>query len=68
MRQTQNQQILEFLKGGRSITPIDALQHIGCMRLASRVNDLRREGHDIKMEMAHNPDTGKRFARYWMEV
>jgi hypothetical protein len=68
MRQTQNQQILEFLKGGRSITPIEALNHIGCMRLASRISDLKKEGHDIKSEMVHSSDTGKKYARYWLAM
>lgn len=35
----------------------------GIMRLASRINDLKKMGYDIKTEMIHG-DNGKRYARY----
>lgn len=45
---TQNQNILLDLKEGKKISPLSALQEYGCMRLAARIWDLRREGHDIQ--------------------
>ena len=66
MKQTQNQQILEFLKGGRNIDPIMALNHLGCFRLASRISDLRREGHNIQKDTVYNSDTGKHYASYYL--
>jgi hypothetical protein len=32
------------------ITQLEALRDLGVMRLASRISDLRKAGHDIKSE------------------
>ena len=48
---TQNQRILEYIEQFGSITQIDALRDIGCMRLASRISDLRSMGYDIVSEI-----------------
>jgi hypothetical protein len=34
-----------------SITQMDALRDLGCMRLASRISDLKKQGFPIKSEM-----------------
>ena len=47
---TQNDRILRHLEDYGSITQMDAIRDYGIMRLASRVNDLRREGHPIITE------------------
>jgi hypothetical protein len=44
---TQTQRILIYLKTGKSLTPLEALQKFGCLRLAARIADLRRDGHTI---------------------
>ena len=44
---TQTQRILIYLKTGKSLTPIEALQKFGCFRLAARISDLRSQGHTI---------------------
>ena len=49
--ESQNKRIAEYLKTGESITPLEALYQFGCFRLASRINDLKREGLSIKCEM-----------------
>lgn len=46
----QTEQILDYMKNYDGITPMDALKDIGCMRLAARIADLRRDGHRIKGE------------------
>lgn len=43
----QNNQILEHLKSGKPITPLDALKLYGCLRLSARIFDLREKGHVI---------------------
>jgi hypothetical protein len=65
----QSDIILRHLEDYGSITQMDAIRDYGIMRLASRVNDLRREGHPIITEVV----TGKnrygettRWARYRM--
>jgi hypothetical protein len=47
---TQNQRILDYINEFGSITQIDALRDIGCMRLASRISNLRSMGYDIVSE------------------
>lgn len=49
MKTTQLNLILAHLKNHGYITPYDALDY-GCMRLASRISDLRRMGHQIIAE------------------
>lgn len=60
---SQKKMILNYLQTGKGITAIEALRHFGCFRLAARINDLRRDGYDIKTEMIDINDR-KRFALY----
>ena len=60
--ESQNKQIKAWLESGRSITPIEALVKFSCMRLGSRIFDLREAGMPIKTEMIEK--NGKRFAKY----
>lgn len=46
---TQSEKILNFIKTHGSITAKQAY-HMGIMRLASRISDLKRDGHKIKSE------------------
>lgn len=67
---TQNQRILEYLDTHGSITQIEALNHLGIMRLASRISDLRRKGYriDSKMDVVLNRYGEKcRIKRYTIE-
>ena len=50
-----------------SISPVEAMQDLGCMRLGARVYDLKRDGYAIKKEMEtsknrYGEDTS--YARY----
>lgn len=47
---TQNERVLHYMKERGSITQLDALREFGCMRLASRISDLRKEGYSIRKE------------------
>lgn len=64
---TQCQKILQYMNEYGGITPIDALREFGCMRLASRITDLKRSGVAINKEMVsaknRNGET-VRFALY----
>jgi hypothetical protein len=57
--------ILEALKRGRKITPLEALRNYGCLRLGARIYDLKKAGHAITREMVELAD-GKHVARYSM--
>jgi hypothetical protein len=62
---SQNQKILLHLKKGKKITPLEALNKFGCLRLSGRIFDLKEDGHDIKMKMVVR--NSKRVAQYWIE-
>ena len=47
---TQNQRIIDYMTEFGGITQLEALRDLGCMRLASRISDLRRRGYIIKSE------------------
>ena len=63
---SQNTQILSYLKQGKKLTPITALNKFGCFRLSARILDLRKQGHNINTE--NITKQGKTFAQYSMEV
>ena len=48
---SQNQRILDYIEQFGSITQLDALKDLGCMRLASRISDLKRMGYPITSEI-----------------
>lgn len=48
---TQNEMILKYLQDNGEITPLDALREFGCMRLASRISELRAKGYPITSEL-----------------
>ena len=60
---TQKKKILDHLEAGRSISPLKALGLYGCYRLASRINDLRKDGHNIET-MIQTDGTGRNYAQY----
>lgn len=47
-KQTQAQRVLAYMREFGSITQLEALSDLGCMRLASRITDLRKQGHEIE--------------------
>lgn len=62
---SQCQAILDYLKSGKPISPLEALEKFGCFRLGGRVYDLKKAGWPIKTEMVER--NGKRFAQYVLE-
>ncbi len=50
-RPTQAWRILSYMKEFGSITQYEAFVDLGCMRLASRISELRDNGHKIEKEM-----------------
>ena len=63
---TQCNRILAHLKKGLTITSLEALQMFGCMRLASRIHDLRVRGENIVVEKVKLAN-GKSVAQYHIE-
>lgn len=52
MKITQCDRILRHLRDYGSITSLEAITEYGILRLASRINDLKRKGHTIISETA----------------
>ena len=68
---TQCDRIIQYIEDFGSITQMEALIDLGCMRLASRISELRKAGHKITrvMETTKNRyGESVRFARYAFEV
>ena len=65
----QKERILRHLQDYQTITSAEAMAEYGIMRLASRVNDLRKMGYPIQTEMVkgrNRYDEETRYARYRM--
>jgi len=60
--ENQKEAVLQHLSTGARLSAIVALHEYGCMRLAARVNELRKEGHVIETVMMTDGD--KRWAEY----
>ncbi len=62
---TQCAMIKKYLEDGHSLTSLDALRLFGCMRLASRICDLRDRGMDIGKNTIVLPNK-KRVCEYYL--
>lgn len=56
--------IRSWLRSGKALTPIEALNRFGCRRLAARIHELRTEGLQIITERVQR--NGTTVARYRM--
>lgn len=56
--------IRSWLRSGRAITPVEALNRFGCMRLAARIHELRQQGLPIITKRVQR--NGATVARYRM--
>ena len=64
MKPNASQWLKAHNKLGQSFTPMEALKYFGCLRLASRISDIRRKGYAIDRTMVEDKKTGKRYASY----
>ena len=46
----QAERVLKYMRDFGSITQLEAIRDISCMRLGARIFDLKREGYAIKKE------------------
>ena len=68
---TQTESIYRHLLNHGSITPLEALNLYGCMRLGARIWDLRRAGVGIRKTLESRENANgerKTYARYTLEV
>lgn len=69
MKTTQCQQVLDYMMDFGSITQLEAIQDIGCMRLSARILDLREQGWPIGRRMKTSKNRYGRdvtFAEYYL--
>ena len=67
MKEKQTEKILDYMRTHGSITPLEAMIELNCMRLASRISDLKKEGHVIRSEMSsytRSDGTKSHFKKY----
>ena len=62
---SQCNMIADYLQKGYSITSLEALKMFGCMRLASRVHDLKERGLNISKKIITLPNK-KRVCEYFL--
>ncbi len=60
---SQKDKILKWMKLGKTITPIQALDRFGCFRLSAIVYNLKHEGFTISKVLIKNKH-GNHFAKY----
>ena len=63
----QAERVLKYMCDFGSITQLEAMRDLSCMRLGARVYDLKREGYNIRRDMEtsknrYGEDTS--YARY----
>lgn len=65
---SQKEEILEYLKTHKSITPMDAFYSLGITKLATRISEHRKDGvkFNIEIEKHRNKYNTRtvRYARY----
>jgi hypothetical protein len=64
---TQSDKILEHLRSGQTLTPLEALRKYGCLRLGARVYDLKQKGVTIDMRLIET-ETGAHVAEYSIPI
>jgi hypothetical protein len=63
---TQAEKILEHLRRGETITPLEALRKYGCLRLGARVWDLKQKGVNIDTRLIET-ESGAHVAEYSLQ-
>ena len=61
---TQCEQIINHIQEHGSITPLEAMDNYGIMRLASRICDLQKQGYKIKRETVEDHNRFGEVVRY----
>lgn len=70
MKGTQCERVLRYITDFGSITPLQAMADLGCMRLASRISDLKQMGYPIRKRMVAGKNRYREtthYAEYYLE-
>jgi hypothetical protein len=63
---SHKQRILAWMKRGRTITFLQALNMFGCANMKGRAFDIKKDGHPIDKKWV-TTDSGKRVASYYLK-
>lgn len=69
-QQTHKERLLKCLYAGSKLTPLDSWRILGIYRLASRICELRQDGHKIKgklVERSNKFGEVTRVMQYYIE-
>ena len=58
----QTEQILNYLRTGQSLTPLECLNRFQCFRLGARIWDIKKMGYKVETELVRQGN--KKFASY----
>lgn len=65
--ESQEKQIFSYMMDGNRITSLEVLQLFGCMRLASRISDIRRNHPEVNIKVERiETATKKKVAQYYV--
>lgn len=70
MKETQCERVLKYIQCFGSINTLQGVQDLGCMRLASRIHDLKRMGYPVRKRSARGTNRYGEvvyFAEYYMQ-
>ena len=62
---SQKKRILAWMLKGHSITPLEALNMFGCLRLGARIADIKEMGFDVKSHFVSTA-TQKHVKQYYL--
>lgn len=68
---SQCEMIIKYIKEFGSITTLQAFRDIGCTRLASRINDLKKQGYRFRDEFVTSKNRfgyKVRYKKYYLEA
>lgn len=63
---TQTERVLMYMRDFGSVSPVEALRDLGCMRLAARISDLKKKGYVIQRDMVSSSNRYGDEVRYAM--
>lgn len=63
---TQTDRVLMYMRDFGSISPVEAMRDLGCMRLAARISDLKKKGYVIQRDMVSSSNRYGDEVRYAM--
>lgn len=67
---TQHERIIDYMQTNGSITALQAMLNIGCMRLSSRISELKKAGYPIRSEWTNDKNRygdNIRYKKYMLQ-